>query len=157
MSTLGWVHTAFSLVALATGAAVLLMRKGTRWHRTVGHLYLTSMLSLNITALLIYRLFDGFGPFHWMAVASLATLAAGMAPALTRRPQQRWLAVHAGCMSGSYVGLVAAAASEVTSRMGGDFSRAVAITTVLVIGVGLAIIRRTLPRAIARVSRPPRP
>jgi uncharacterized membrane protein len=155
MSTLGWVHTIFSLVALAAGAAVILLRKGTRWHRTLGHLYLTSMLALNATALSIYRLFDGFGPFHWMAIASLITLVAGMVPVLARWPRQRWLALHGGCMSGSYVGLVAAAASEVTSRLGSDFGGTVAITTVVVIGVGMAILMRTLPQALGRVPRAP--
>jgi uncharacterized membrane protein len=67
MSTLGIIHMIFGLVALAAGAAELRLRKGARWHRTVGHLYLTNMLALNISALFIYRLFGGFGPFRWTA------------------------------------------------------------------------------------------
>ena len=154
MSTLGIIHTVFATVALFAGAAVLLLRKGTRWHRTLGHIYLTSMISLNITAFFIYDLFGGFGPFHWMAVASLVTILLGMIPVLTRRPKGSWLAVHAGFISGSYVGLVAGAAAEVTSRIpagGTGFSGiAAGITTVLVTAAGVALIRRNLPVSISR-------
>jgi hypothetical protein len=34
MSPLGWLHTATALMALGSGAAVLMHRKGTRWRRT---------------------------------------------------------------------------------------------------------------------------
>ena len=154
MSTLGLIHTVFATVALVAGAAVLLLRKGTRWHRTLGHMYLTSMIALNTSAFFIYDLFGNFGPFHWMAVASLVTLLAGMIPVLTRRPKGHWLAVHAGFISGSYVGLVAGAAAEVTSRIPGGgtgFSgMAAGITTVFVITIGVALIRRNLPISISR-------
>jgi len=154
MSQIGWIHTIFGLVALLAGTAVVLMRKGTRGHRTLGHVYFTSMLALNGTALVIYDLFGSFGPFHWMALASLATLAAGMIPVFTRRPKGGWLELHAGFISGSYVGLVAAFLSEITSRVpggGSGFSAtAVLITTVLTITVGALIIRHNLPRSIGR-------
>lgn len=155
MSPLGWIHTIFGLAALLAGSAVVLLPKGTRWHRTLGHFYLTSMLSLNLTSLFIYDLFGGFGPFHWMAVASLATLAAGLVPVLTRRPKGRWLGLHAGIISGSYVGLLAAAAAEVTSRLpggGSGFSgAATAVTTVVVIGAGVYVIRLRLQKTLDRL------
>ena len=37
MSTIGLIHTVFSVIALIAGTAVVGMRKGTRWHRTLGH------------------------------------------------------------------------------------------------------------------------
>ncbi len=155
MDALGWIHVIFGLVALAAGTAIVFSAKGTRWHRTFGHIYLTTMLGLNITALFIYNLFGIFGPFHWMALASLITLAGGMAAVLMRRPRGRWLTWHAGFMSGSYVGLIAAAASEVTSRIpggGAGFSAAAtAITSVVIISVGGYLILRYLPRTLGRV------
>lgn len=153
MSTLGWVHITFGIVALAAGAAVVLTRKGTRWHRTLGHVYLTNMLALNITALFIYNLYGSFGPFHWMALASLLTLIVGMVPVFTRRPKGRWLDQHAAFISGSFVGLVAATAAEITSRLPGteaNFGLVVGATTALVIGVGVVLIHRNLPQAIHR-------
>lgn len=155
MSTLGWIHTIFGLVALAAGTAVLLMRKGTRWHRTLGHVYLTNMLALNISALFIYRLYGHFGPFHWMALASLITLVIGMVPVFTRRPKGGWLQLHAAFINGSYVGLVAATASEITSRIPGTeayFGLVVGLTTAGIIAVGAVLIHFTLPRSIRRAS-----
>ena len=153
MSTLGWIHMIFGLVALAAGTAVILIRKGTRWHRTLGHLYLTNMLALNVSALAIYKLYGHFGPFHWMALASLLTLVAGMVPVFTRLPKGGWLELHAAFIMGSYVGLVAATAAEITSRIPGTenyFGLVVGITSALVIGVGAMLIHRNLPQSIRR-------
>jgi len=152
MSTLGWVHTIFGLVALFAGGIVIFNRKGTRWHRTFGHFYLTNMIALNATAFFIYGLFGTFGPFHWMAVASLITLIVGMVPVFTRKPKGKWLELHSGFISGSYVGLVAATAAEITSRLPGgwnSFSATVTgISIAVVIGVGVFLIRTKLPKAI---------
>jgi uncharacterized membrane protein len=153
VSLLGWIHVTFGIVALLTGSGVILLRKGTRWHRTLGHFYLNSMIGLNVSALFIYRLFGTFGPFHWMAVASLITLLLGMLPIFTRRPKGRWLELHGGFISGSYVGLVAATASEITSRAPGtgEFEGlSVVITSITIIGVGVYFIQRNLNKAIRR-------
>lgn len=151
MSTLGWIHTTFGIIALLAGTAVVLLRKGTRWHRTLGHVYLTSMISLNVTALFIYRLFGHFGPFHWLALNSLLTLIAGMVPVFTRRPG--WLERHAIFINISFIGLVAAMASEITSRIPGledNFGLVVGLTSVLIIGVGMVLLFRNLPISLRR-------
>lgn len=149
MSTIGVIHTIFSVVALIAGAAVVMMRKGTRWHRTLGHVYLTSMLALNISALFIYRLFGRFGPFHSLAVYSLIIIVVGMVPVLTRRPKKSWLMWHAAAISGSYVGLVAAFFAEITSRLPGteqSFGPVVTITSVIINVIGFYFIMRYLPK-----------
>lgn len=117
MNHLGLAHTALACIALALGAIVVMRRKGDRWHRTIGHLYVASMLGTNITALNIYRLFGQFGPFHVAALVSLATVVAALIPVLARRPRRRWFELHAYFMSWSYVGLVAAAVSEAAVRL----------------------------------------
>lgn len=94
MGILGYVHVAFGFLALALGVVVFCVSKGTQIHRLLGYLYVASMLGLNVTALLIYRLFGHFGPFHVLAVISLATLMAGWWPAYVKRPPQQWLARH---------------------------------------------------------------
>lgn len=155
MSTLGWIHTIFGLVALAAGTAVIMTRKGTRRHRTLGYIYLTNMIALNGTSLFIYNLYGRFGPFHWMALGSLLTLIAGIVPVLTRRPKGRWLELHAAFISGSYVGLVAATAAEITSRIPGTeafFGPVVGLTSALVIVVGALLIQRNLPKSLNRTS-----
>ncbi|MGI8843529.1 MAG: DUF2306 domain-containing protein [Gemmatimonadaceae bacterium] len=94
MSPLGWFHTATAVAALASGAAVLIRRKGTRWHRRAGWTYVVSMILLNVTALMIYRLFGYFGPFHYAAVASLVTVLAGTVIVVRRRPRGKWIEAH---------------------------------------------------------------
>jgi len=153
MSTLGWVHTSFGIVALLAGTAVIFIRKGTRWHRTLGHVYLTSMISLNVTALFIYRLFGHFGPFHWLAASSLLTLLVGMIPVFTRRPKGLWLERHAIFINVSFIGLVAATVSEITSRipaLENGFGLVVGLTSALVIGIGMVLLFRNLPQSLRR-------
>lgn len=161
MSTLGAVHFVFALVAIAAGAWVLLIPKGTRWHRTLGHVYVGGMLGLNITALLIYRMTGRFGPFHVFAVIALATLALAMYTVLWRRPKKGWIEAHATWMSWSYVGLIAAAVSETASRVimplvaprldGGAmaiFWTVVGVATFAVVLTGQQLIKRRLSGAI---------
>ncbi|MBA3890906.1 MAG: DUF2306 domain-containing protein [Gemmatimonadaceae bacterium] len=159
MLSIGWIHTIAAVAAMVTGAAVLVTRKGTRRHRQVGWAYVASMLLLNLTALLIYRLFGGFGPFHVAAVFSLATVLAGTIAALRARKARRSrnaaarakaLEHHYQWMTWSYVGLMAAAVSEVATRVpalqpapgqGVVFGITVAVATLIVVGVGGHLIR----------------
>lgn len=159
MNVLGGFHTVCALVALGSGAAVLLRRKGTRSHRRLGWIYVGSMLALNGTALMIYRLFGGFGPFHAAAVASLVTVVAGIVPAYRRKPAN-WVEHHYAWMTWSYVGLCAAAVSEVATRTPGfRFWWAVMVGTLAVIGIGGMMIRRNQAAVLApfRRGRPAAP
>lgn len=141
------------MIALLAGTAVLFLKKGDRWHRTLGHVYLTNMIALNVSALFIYKLYGRFGPFHWMALGSLLTLILGMIPVFTRRPKGDWLELHAAFINGSYVGLFAATAAEITSRLPeteNAFGPVVVGTSILVIAAGSFLIRRYLPQSINR-------
>lgn len=160
MISLGLTHTIAAVTALVAGAAVLMTRKGTRRHRQLGWAYVVSMLLLNVTALMIYRLFGRFGPFHAGAVFSFVTVVAGTGAALgARRARARRDAVgharaierHYQWMTWSYVGLAAAAVSEVATRMpalrprpgqGMAFGITVGVATLLVVAVGARLIRR---------------
>jgi uncharacterized membrane protein len=117
MNPIGRIHLASSLVALLAGTWIVLWPKGTATHRRVGWLYAISMLTLNVTALFIYRLTRTFGPFHVAAVASLATLIAGLIPAWRRKPADKWLDQHYYFMAYSYMGLLAAAVAETATRV----------------------------------------
>lgn len=164
MSTLGAVHTAFALLAILTGAVVLRLPKGTRWHRTFGHTYVMSMVGLVVTALLVYRLTGGFGPFHVAAVVAGVTLALGLGAVLLRWPRKAWMEAHATWMSWSYVGLLAAFAAETLTRavlplvepllreqgQWGVFWGLVGVVSFLVVGAGGWVIGRYLPRALER-------
>ena len=164
MSAVGWVHTVFALVALAAGGVVFLLPKGTRWHRTVGHVYATSMVGLVATAFAIYDLMGGFGPFHVAALAAGATLVPGLAFALLRRPRGRWIPTHAKWMVGSYIGLACAFTAETTSRWilprampflppgwaWPAFWGIVAVASAATGWLGGALAKRWLPRSLER-------
>ena len=160
MNLLGLLHTGSAVAALACGAVVLLQRKGTRVHRRLGWAYVASMVTLNVTALLIYRLFGGLGPFHLAALVSLATLAAGVVAVARRRPAHDWVEHHYWWMAYSYLGLVAAGVAEATTRSGVvGFWWAVLAATVFVFAVGSTMIRRRAGATLAPFVRatPPAP
>jgi len=141
----GLLHVLAALAALVLGAVVVSLRKGGARHRWLGRAYLASMLALNVSALLVYELYGGFGPFHWTALISLATLVGGYLA--VRRRRAGWKTRHAYLMAGSYVGLVAAAVAEVASRVPGwSFNTAVIASSALVIAAGLLWMFRWVPR-----------
>ncbi|HEU4883175.1 MAG TPA: DUF2306 domain-containing protein [Longimicrobium sp.] len=157
MNALGGFHLICALLALASGAAVLLRRKGTRRHRRLGWIYVCSMVALNVTALMIYRLFGGFGPFHVGSIFSLVTVVAGAVPAIRRKPAN-WVERHYAWMTWSYVGLCAAAVSEVGTRTPGlQFWWGVMLGTAAVFGAGAVLIRRHRAAVLAPFRRRVRP
>lgn len=148
MDPFGLVHGIFGLASVALGTAVVFRPKGGRGHRRLGVAYVACMVALNVTALLIYDLFGGFGPFHWMAVLSLATTLAGFVPAWLQRPAQ-WMEIHARFMSWSYAGVVAALAAEIGARVPGvPFVHGVVWPTMMVIGIAAVLIHRRVPQLI---------
>ncbi len=150
MSTLGWLHTAAAVAALVAGALVLLRGKGTRSHRRLGWTYAVAMIALNATALAIYRLTGSFGPFHIAAILSLASVTAGVIPAVRRKPAGTWVERHYWWMTYSYLGLIAAAVAEVVTRIPGiNFWWTVVIASAAVFVVGAPIIRRRARTTIA--------
>jgi uncharacterized membrane protein len=169
--TIGRLHLISALLALVLGAAVLWIKpKGTRRHRQLGYAWVACMLFLNISALTIYRLFGGFGPFHAAAIISLSTIIPAFwcarqarASRLRRdlKARARWLEKHYYLMTFSYVGLVAAAVSETATRLpatrfrpgqGAAFGLAVGAGTVLVMSVGAWLIRRSSRNQLAAVG-----
>lgn len=159
MDSLGLTHTALGFGAILSGGVVVFARKGTRRHRFMGRVYVASMVGLNATALMIYELFGGFGIFHWGALLSLATVVAGFVPAFWKRPRGAWISRHAQFMSWSYVALLMAAASELTTRLraGLPFGPTVAVTSLVVLVLGAVVIRSRLPSALRSLSRPRAP
>jgi uncharacterized membrane protein len=166
--SLGQFHLFTAIVAIISGAYVFLgTRKGTRRHRQVGWVYALSMLALNATALMIYRLFGGFGPFHVAAVVSLATTLLGVLSARALRRQRRareapskrdYAGHHYAWMAYSYLGLIAAAVAEVATRVpvfqpgpgqGATFGTIVGTSAILVFVAGSRIIKRRMADALS--------
>ncbi|MGZ8376988.1 MAG: DUF2306 domain-containing protein [Gemmatirosa sp.] len=147
MPLLGQVHVVAAVLALASGALVLRRPKGTAPHRALGWVYVGAMLLTNLTALGIYRLFGRFGPFHAAALASLVTTLLGIAATRLRTRRSNWVTHHYFWMTYSYVGLVAAAVAETTTRTlrpqsGAAFGVAVLVASLAVFAVGARSVRR---------------
>ena len=117
MAAIAFIHILLASVALVLGPLIFLGAKGTRRHVLLGRAYAASMVGMNVTALFIYRLFGRFGPFHVLALVSLATVFVGYLAFWRRRSAERWLEYHYRAMSWSYVGLAAAGVSEAIVRI----------------------------------------
>jgi len=144
---LGLMHLVVALLAIVAGMLVVMSRKGTPKHRFLGRVYVCMMIAVNLSALLVYELFGGFGPFHWLALFSLVTVLFGYLPARFRGPG--WKVRHAYFMSGSYVGVIAALAAEVLTRTPWlTFSGAVVAASVAVTLSGLLLMFRFIPRLL---------
>ncbi|MEL6616149.1 MAG: DUF2306 domain-containing protein [Bacteroidota bacterium] len=115
-------HTLFGIVALASGAGVLLRRKGDRVHRAMGGVYAVSMLLLCVGSFWIQDstpFYEGFGPFHVAAIVSLVTLLWGLwSVRWAQAPPEARAAGHVRSMVWSYVGLVMATGSHLIEPTG---------------------------------------
>lgn len=153
-STEGLIHLISAFVAMLAGAVVLLNRKAGRFHKRAGYVYVAAMLVLNLTAFMIYHLFGKFGPFHWLALVSLVSLAGGILPALFRRRVKDWIYWHYYFMNWSVVGLYAAFWAETLTRTlpMGRFWPIVAIASGVTALIGSVLIRKNMERLIGSVK-----
>jgi uncharacterized membrane protein len=150
-SAISWLHITTAAGAVIAGFVMLLQPKGTRLHRRLGYLYVAAMVTLNVSSFFIFALTGSFSPFHIAAILSLATVIVGFVPVYLRRPVGGWLDLHLEFMVWSYIGLLAATASEIAVRIPQwRFWWAVIISSVLIIVAGGAILARQRPRLLAR-------
>lgn len=155
MQLLGTAHTALAVACLFLGAIVLYQQKGGRRHRVLGYLYAGGLLLANLSALSVYEDSPGLGPFHILALISLATRSGGFAPALFRYPRNTWLELHAYFMSWSYVGLVGAGAAQMATMFLGGGLPGVVIPTFVIVLTGALLIHTRLPKILSRLARKP--
>jgi hypothetical protein len=148
LSAIGLVHLNAALIALLTGTLVLFKTKGGWLHKRIGYGYVISMLVLNVSAFMIYRLFGKFGPFHVMALFSTACILGGILPALFRKRVRDWLSWHYYFMNWSVVGLYAAFWAETFTRTlpMGRFWPVVMVATLVTTTTGAILIRRNAVR-----------
>jgi len=130
---IGFIHLIASCFALLFGTLVLIMKKGTIIHMRLGCLYIVSMLVLINSSFFIYRLFDGWGIFHYLSVISLITLILGIVPIWLKKPTNTWKYYHLSYMYWSVIGLYAAFVSEVLVRF-------VKMPLLGVVGIASAVI-----------------
>jgi len=116
-NTSGLIHLVSAIAALIAGTLVLSMKKGSKRHKQIGYAYVISMAVLLVTSFMIYRLFNGWGIFHYASAFSLIVILLGMIPIWTKKPANNWKYRHFNFMYWSVVGLYAAFAAEVLTRI----------------------------------------
>lgn len=157
LTPMGWFHLALAAFGLVAGAIQLIRRKGDRVHRALGYAYVYGMIIANATALTMYRFTGSFNAFHAGAIVNLVCIIAAMIPVLRTPRAADWKAQHYRWMASSYVGLAAAASTELAVRVLPLGSRSavwlVAGVAVLVVSVvGSILIRRNRPADSPRVE-----
>lgn len=115
-STISFIHILSLIIAMVTGMYVLTTTKGTKRHKKIGYVYAISMIILNVTAFMIYKLFGKFGIFHWFAVLSSVTLILGMYPILVKK-SKNYIYHHFNFMYWSVAGLYCAFFAEIFTRI----------------------------------------
>lgn len=122
---------------MIAGTVVLFGRKGTLFHKRWGYVYFGAMLTMLTTSFMIYRLFGGFGIFHYAAIASSITLVAGFVPLIWRQVISNWVEWHFSMMYWSVMGLYAAFFAEAFTRIPrSPFFGMVGITFLLTMIIG---------------------
>jgi uncharacterized membrane protein len=157
------IHTINGIVCLVTGMLIIFLTKGTSLHRRVGWVYVVSLYMLCLVSFSIKDttpFFRGFGMFHVMSLASMATVSAGFLPVLRRKTQKNWYSKHFDYMLWSYVGLIMAFNSHfirntfvVLRPMTRSAGVCIALTLILLLGVPFLIGSLTIPRKVKLFKR----
>lgn len=116
MTTLGTVHAVLASAGIVIGLLQLWRRKGGALHRALGYAYVVTMLVADGSALLVFQFTGRLNVLHLGALINLLCIGAGLWPAMRSPRQRNWQDRHRVWMAGSYIGLLAAAATEFTVR-----------------------------------------
>jgi len=116
LSTLGLIHTAISLVALATGFILIVRDRAISPRARFGSTYLVATLLTAATALGIFR-HGGFGPPHALAILTLIALAAGAAATYSGLFGRASRYVEAACYSATFLFHLVPGFTETLTRL----------------------------------------
>lgn len=150
LTSLGTLQTLLAGSCILLGAIQLLAAKGGIGHRARGYAFVYGMLTADAAALLIYRFTGHFNILHVGAIANVACVLLAMVPLLRTPRPANWRDMHYALIAWSYVGLLAAATTELIVRVIQPSTRAeawelTAIMTVLVTVLGYVLINRYRP------------
>jgi uncharacterized membrane protein len=146
----GAIHTVLAASGIVIGLIQLLRRKGGSIHRALGYAFVYAMLVADGTAMLVFQFTGRFNILHVGAIVNLVCIIAAIVPVLRSPRPSNWRNQHYYWMSWSYVGLLAAAATEVVVRTGHLATReqawaVTAATSVLATVIGFVLINRYRP------------
>jgi uncharacterized membrane protein len=146
----GAVHTVLAAAGIVLGLAQLLRVKGGSIHRALGYAFVYAMLIADGTAMLVFQFTGKFNILHVGAVVNLLCIVLAIVPALRSPRPSNWKVQHYYFMCWAYVGLLAAAATELvvrTSRLAtvGQAWAVTAAISIIVTVTGYVLINRYRP------------
>ena len=129
-------HLISAILALATGGLVLVLKKGTSLHKSLGYLFAITLMVVNISAAFMYNLTGHFNFLHVFMLISFASLLNGLIPAI-RRKSKNWYKRHVSGMTAAALGVWAAGFAELTIRL---LPKLFSPTMIILIAVGMGIL-----------------
>jgi uncharacterized membrane protein len=150
LTVAGAAHTLLAMFGILVGSIQLLRPKRGPAHRARGYAFVYAMLVADGAALLVYRFTGSFNVLHAGALMNLACVVLAMVPVLRSPRPANWKTRHYYWMSWSYVGLLAAAGTELVVRGTHLESKAqawaaTAGVTAIVTMIGAVLIARNWP------------
>ncbi len=151
-------HVGAAVAAIGIGIAVFAVPKGTTRHRALGAAYAGLVIMLDLAALSLHRE-AVFGPFHVLAILSLATIGGAVGLMIFTKQPPTVVAAHAFMMAWSYAGLLAAGMGQLVVQLhvgGRGWVWGAILATLLIAGVIIQIrMPRTLGPLLSDVERTP--
>jgi uncharacterized membrane protein len=146
----GAIHTLLAMLGIVVGSIQLLRPKRGPAHRARGYAFVYAMLVADGTAMLIFQFTGRFNILHVGAVVNLVCIVLAVVPVLRTPRPSNWKNKHYYWMCWSYVGLLAAAATELAVRTAHLATRqqawtVTAATSLLVTAIGYVLINRYRP------------
>ena len=150
LTLVGAIHTVLAMLGIVVGLIQLLRPKRGSGHRARGYAFVYAMLVADGAAMLIFQFTGKFNILHAGAIVNLVFVVLAVVPVLRTPRSPNWKNQHYYFMSWSYVGLLAAAATELVVRTvhlstRGQAWTVTAVTTILVTAIGYVLIERYRP------------
>jgi len=117
-TAVGAVHFITASLGLLLGLGVLLLKPGSRLHKTAGYVFVPLLVLVNLSALFIHQLGFRWGPFHLIIPFSLWALYRGLKPFYQKAPMDyaTKMRYHTSGMVAAALGLWAAFVAEFSVR-----------------------------------------
>jgi uncharacterized membrane protein len=150
LTVAGAIHTVLAILGIVVGLIQLLRPKGGPIHRALGYAFVYAMLIADGAAMLVFQFTGKFNILHIGAVVNFACIILAIVPVLRSPRPSNWKIQHYYWISWSYVGLLAATATELVVRTSALTTRGqawmvTAATSALVTVIGYVLIDRYRP------------
>jgi uncharacterized membrane protein len=151
----GTIHTALALFGIIVGLIQLLRPKRGAGHRARGYAFVYAMLVADGAAMLIFQFTGRFNILHVGAIVNLVCVVLAVVPVLRSPRPANWKNQHYYFMAWSYVGLLAAAATELVVRTVHLATQrqawaVTAVVSIVVTAIGYVLIERYRPASESR-------